>query len=75
MSNDDDEDVSIVWGQDLVHCKEHCYEAQGIPKWRCLAPKHVSHKNCSEDFLHCKVCYKIIDNQDGTHNYCKDHTP
>ncbi|MHA2028637.1 MAG: hypothetical protein ACW99A_06540 [Candidatus Kariarchaeaceae archaeon] len=68
-----DEEISIVWGQDLAHCNEHCYEDTGVPKWRCLNREHVPHQECSEDFLHCKIDFVVIENADGYHNYCENH--
>ena len=67
------EDINIVWGQDLAHCDEHCYEDTGVEKWRCMSRDHVTHEDCSEDFLHCRICFVVIENPTGNNNYCINH--
>lgn len=67
------EDVTIIWGQDMQHCDEHCYEDAGVERWRCLNRDHVAHEECSEDFLHCKIDFVVIENPTGNNNYCSKH--
>ncbi|MCE7737723.1 MAG: hypothetical protein GPJ54_22720 [Candidatus Heimdallarchaeota archaeon] len=70
----DDEEFTIIWGQDLPHCDEHCYEDdESVERWRCMNRDHVPHEDCSEDFLHCKIDFVIIKNPDGNNNYCSKH--
>ena len=70
---EEEENFVVVFGQDLPHCDDHCYEEMGWEKWRCINPDHDSREECSEDFLHCKVCFDPIDNPDGNVKFCNKH--
>ena len=70
---DKDVEYTVIFGQDLDHCDAHCYEEQGFEKWRCINPDHVENKKCQEDWLHCKICFKVIENATGNNQYCEDH--